>query len=542
VVVAVLGAPTRRFSRAELEALRAFLLERGGRLWLLAEGADPAGGAPAAGSPDATPPTNLWHRLCLPLLGVAPRCGEAVVRSAPWPSPPLLVRAAAAALEVAKMQEEARDEEGEGEKGEGAQQEADRGGGGGHDGHDGDDGAAAAVRRAAAALRRVRRAAATSAMCLHPRHALVAMGSAGEEGWRVDDDTAPGPSINSDDGNSQGNTGDGSSSGNGNGIGGNSSGDGILAGTVLNRSLARAFADGVDADGDECDDCAFVFADGCPLDVFVGGGAGGAGNCGGGGGGGGSGGRSGEGAAAAAGGGTATPLLSSGRQCYPADRPLMAAWSQHRQPRGKHGAEAIVRPCGRALVVGSAAAFSDAWLRGRSNGSGGNVGNGNGGANGDGGGNGNRCDGNRRLADWCLRWLSSASASCELHPGDGAAARAAVGVAPPAPPRGFRPSTGRRPPHALAPAVGALACRVGAGGEAAAGGLPVVVMPPAEAMRCGGGGGGDWRAMLDAGAFDGAGWRRGRAGAAAGRRAERQEPSLATAAAELAAEMMRPLG
>jgi hypothetical protein len=496
IVVVVLAAPSRRFSRAELRALRRWLLERGGRLWLLAEGADPAGPSP---SPACA--TNLWRRFAAPLLGAAPREGEAVARLAPWPAaPPLLARAAAAALEVAAAAGEEEEKE-------------ERDGGGGSESDDGDLSTEAAVRRAVAALRRVRRAAATSGLCLHPRHALV--GSQQQ--------AAP-PAG-----------------------GGPRSSD-----TVLNRSVARVFQDADDG-GLEPND-SFVFANGCPLDVFVeaagssGGGGGGAGN----------------GAAATAAAGVATPLLASGRQCYPMDRPLMAAWEQH---DGN----------GRALVVGSAAMFSDAWLGGSSS------------SSSSGGGSAsappppppNRCDGNRRLADWCLRWLSAASSPpsggqqdesvlLQLDAADGAAARAAMGVArktagrqaaakPAAAARPARPLRRPRPPHALLPAIGALASRVDAAVWAGADGqveqqqqqqqrrlgpppaaaaplppLPAVPLPPAGALRARGGGG-DWRAALDTAAFGGV-------GPEDGDDAKEEETGSLDAAAALAARrLVRPL-
>jgi hypothetical protein len=396
--VLVLGAPTRRFSRGELDALRRFLVERGGRLWLLAEGSDPAGD-----SLTTTTTTNLWRRLTGPLMGIAPRAREAVVRLAPWPAaPPLLARAAAAALEVAVAAEEEEDD------GEEEQQEA-------------------SVRRAVASLRRVRRAAATSGLCLHPRHALVSGGGGGGGGAGTTTTTT--------------------------------------TTTILNRSVARAFLDPPDADEAHKDepDPSFVFANGCPLDVFV------------------------EKATAAtttsAPAPLATPLLSSGRLCYPTDRPLMAAW----EPQGAGGG-------GRALVVGSAAMFSDAWI-GSSNGSGDNAPPAQ-----------NRCEGNRRLADWCLRWLGATAGEQLLDASDGAAARAAMGVVRaggkagktgPSSSSSSSSSRYRRPPHALLPAVGALASRAGAAAVDGGGtSMPAVSLPPAAALR------GDWRAMLDQAAFD----------------------------------------
>ncbi|GBF92313.1 hypothetical protein Rsub_05515 [Raphidocelis subcapitata] len=78
----------------------------------------------------------------------------------------------------------------------------------------------------------------------------------------------------------------------------------------------------------------------------------------------------------------AVPLLSSGRVCYPMQRPLAAAWEA--QPGGGGG---------RVLVLGSAAVFDDAWLD---------------------------REGNARLADWAFKWLRPGS-RLALHPGDAGA-------------------------------------------------------------------------------------------------------------------------
>jgi hypothetical protein len=63
----------------------------------------------------------------------------------------------------------------------------------------------------------------------------------------------------------------------------------------------------------------------------------------------------------------AVPVLSSGRMCYPMQRPLAAAWEA---PPGGGG--------GRVLVLGSAAVFGDEWLDREEN---------------------------ARLADWAFKWL-----------------------------------------------------------------------------------------------------------------------------------------
>ncbi|KAI8467807.1 MAG: hypothetical protein J3K34DRAFT_460202 [Monoraphidium minutum] len=77
----------------------------------------------------------------------------------------------------------------------------------------------------------------------------------------------------------------------------------------------------------------------------------------------------------------AVPLLSSGRICYPTQRPLAAAWEA---PPGSGG--------GRLLVVGSARLFDDRWLD---------------------------KEANARLMDWAFKWLRPGS-RLALHPGDAA--------------------------------------------------------------------------------------------------------------------------